>query len=57
MIPLGINNKTYTNSKTRYRTNFIKILTIKKLVRIHTKQLFLFCIFKIAPRWVKKNTH
>ena len=40
MIPLGINNKTYTNSKTRYRTNFIKILTIKKLFRIHTKQLF-----------------
>ena len=40
-----------------YRTNFIKILTIKKLFRIHTKQLFLFCIFKIAPRWVKKNTH
>ena len=42
MIPLGINNKTYTNSKTRYRTNFIKILTIKKLFRIHAKQLFCF---------------
>ena len=56
MIPLGINNKIYTNSKTRYRTNFIKILTIKKLFRIHTKQLF-FVLYiqdtsKIAPRWV-----
>ena len=47
MIPLGINNKTYTNYKTRYRANFIKILTIKKLFRTHTKQFFLFCIFKI----------
>ena len=44
MIPLGINNKTYTNSKTRYRTNFIKILTIKKAVSHSYETAFLIPI-------------
>ena len=44
MIPLGINNKTYTNSKTRYRTNFIKILTIKKAVSHSHETAFLMPI-------------
>lgn len=30
MIPLGINNKIYTNSKTRYRTNIVTILILNK---------------------------
>jgi hypothetical protein len=59
MIPLGINNKTYTNSKTRYRTNFIKILTIKKAVS-HSHETAFFVLYiqntsKIPPRWVKKH--